>query len=500
MERQELFLFYYYDKINFMNKEFRQEFSIKSIPTDDVLLLENTLNAMSGAGWDLYSIYEAEQNSKIVYNCIFVKEVENTDNESDVDIINFRSSVERMLYSKEEPYELCLNLQKKIKEKKEKIERVKKFLENSKDEERELLNEEIKKDIDELNSLKKDLNEILSPMKMEKFLGEDKLSISLSSENYCLCNPDVENNLLAQTIKTRQDITKELGYIIPKIQFIENSSFDEDEFSINIHGVSVVSGKVYPNHLAYFEDELNIDKAPKNSHKTKDPLTKRKLIWIDKKDCENFWLEGIEPSDYICNYLSYYAIVHIDELFDYKDLNRYVEYVAQKNSFLTDTILGDFISISELKYLLTQLLRERVSIKDIVYIFEKLNDFSDDSNKTDLLEKIRMSLSRQIAQSVANKNKQIFAYEIDDDALDLLEKQTNKEEASVKIDISKFAKFKKLLKEAKQNIIEQNAVLIVNSQYRQIIFILVSQLFMDIPVLCYEEVPLEYKLNILGKI
>ena len=71
MERQELFLFYYYDKINFMNKEFRQEFSIKSIPTDDVLLLENTLNAMSGAGWDLYSIYEAEQNSKIVYNCIF---------------------------------------------------------------------------------------------------------------------------------------------------------------------------------------------------------------------------------------------------------------------------------------------------------------------------------------------------------------------------------------------------------------------------------------------
>ena len=60
-----------------MNKEFRQEFSIKSIPTDDTVLLENTLNAMSSTGWELYSIYEAEQNSKIVYNCIFTKEVEN---------------------------------------------------------------------------------------------------------------------------------------------------------------------------------------------------------------------------------------------------------------------------------------------------------------------------------------------------------------------------------------------------------------------------------------
>ena len=137
-----------------MNKEFRQEFSIKSIPTDDTLLLENTLNAMSSSGWELYSIYEAEQNSKIVYNCIFVKEVENKSDETTDEIISFRSTVEKMLYPSEEPYELCLNLQKKIRDKKEKIERVKKFLESSKDEERELLNEEIKKDIDELNDLK----------------------------------------------------------------------------------------------------------------------------------------------------------------------------------------------------------------------------------------------------------------------------------------------------------------------------------------------------------
>ena len=110
-----------------MSKEFKQEFSIKSIPTDDTVLLENTLNAMSSSGWELYSIYEAEQNSKIVYNCIFVKETAVSDDDITDDIINFRSTVERMLYSKEEPYELCLNLQRKIKEKKEKIEKIKQF-------------------------------------------------------------------------------------------------------------------------------------------------------------------------------------------------------------------------------------------------------------------------------------------------------------------------------------------------------------------------------------
>ncbi len=483
-----------------MMKQFRQEYSIKQIPTEDALLLENTLNAMSVSGWELYSIYEAEQNSKIVYNCIFVKEVENQQEENNDDIINFRNSVEKMLYSKEEPYELCLNLQKKINDKKDKIERVKKFLETSKDEEREILNDEIKKDIDELNNLKKDLKDVLAPSKMVKFLGEEKLSISLSCENYSLCDIKTEKNLLSQTVKVRQELTNELGYIIPKVQFIENTSLDAYDFSINIHGVNVANSKAYPNHLAFFEDELNLDKPPKNSFKIKDPLTKRKMIWIEKSQCENFWIEGIEPAEYIASYLSYYAIVHVDEIFDYNDLNRYVEFVNNQNSFLTDTILGDYISISELKYLLGQLIREKVSIKDIVYIFEKLNDFSDDPNKADLLDKLRMALSRQISQSVSNKEKEIFAYEIDDDTLELLEKQTNNNESSVKIDLSKFSKFKKLLKETKEDLINQSAVLIVAQQYRQIIFILVSQLFMDIPVICFEEVAPDYKLTILGKI
>jgi len=483
-----------------MNKQFRQEFSIKSIPTDDTVLLENTLNSMSAVGWELYSIYEAEQNGKIVYNCIFVKETENLEVENDDEIINFRSKVEKMLYSKEEPYELSLNLQKKIRDKKEKIERVKKFLENSKDEERELLNDEISKDIDELNSLKKDLKEILAPSKMSKFLGEERLSINLSQENYSICNPQEEKNLLSQTVKVRQELTKTLGYIIPKVQFIENTSLDENEFTINIHGVSVISAKAYPNHLAFFEDELNIAKLPKNSFKVKDPLTKRKIVWIDRKECADFWAEGIEASEYIANYLSYFAIVHVDEIFDYNDLNRYVEFVSNQNPFLVDTILGEYVSVSELKYILSQLIRERVSIRDITYIFEKLNDFSDDPSKADLLDRLRMALGRQISDSIANKDKEIFAYEIDDDTMELLEKQTRKDESAVRIDLSKFSKFRKILKDMKKDIMEQDAVLIVPQQYRQIIFILVSQLFMDIPVVCFEEITSDYKLNILGKI
>ena len=483
-----------------MNKQYRQEFSIKSIPTDDTPLLENTLNSMSLAGWELYSIYEAEQNSKIVYNCIFVKEVENIEEDMQEDMVSFRSQVEKMMYSKEEPYELCINIQKKIRDKKDKIEKIKKFLENSKDTEREFLNDEVKKEIDELNDLKRDLKEILTPSKMSKLLGEEKLSISLSSEIYSICDPQDEKNLLSQTVKVRQELTKQLGYIIPKVQFIENPSLNEHEFTINIHGVPVVEGKVYPDCLAFFEDELNLTEPIKHSHKAKDTLTKRKILWIKKEDCKDFWAEGIEATEYIANYLSHYAIVHVDEIFDYNDLNRYVDIVASQNELLVDNILGDYLSASELKYLLIQLIRERVSVKNIMYIFEKLNDFSDDPNKSDLLDKLRVMLSRQISESISTKDKEINAYELGEDTIALLEKQTNKDENNIRIDLSKFTKLKKILKEMRDDIINQNAVIIVPQQYRQVIFILVAQLFMDVSVVCYEEIGLEYKLNILGKL
>ena len=481
-------------------KQMKQEYLIKQVPVEDVGLLETTLNEMSDSDWELYSIYEAEHNSKIVYNCLFVREAQTYDEFDDDDIIDFKSKVERMLYSKEEPYELCLNLQKKIRDKKAHIERVKKFLESSKDKERELLNEEIKKDIDDLNTLKKDLKEVVSPSKMSKYLGEEKLSISLSSNNYRLCDTKRVENLLAQTVKVRQQLANSLGYIIPKVQFIENSSLEEFEFTINIHGIPIVSSYAYPDYIAYFEDELNIDKAPKNSIKVKDTLTGKKLIWIKKEDCKNFWSEGITPIEYIGRYLEYYTIVHVDEIFDYNDLNRYIDFVSEQNSSLVDSIVGDYISVSELKYLLVHLIREQVSIKDITYIFEKLNDFADDPDKTDLPQRLRVALSRSISHNLANSDNEIFAYEISDKTLQTLEKQANKQEGIIQIDLSKFTKLKKNLKELMPAIIAQKAVIVAPKEYREVMFIIISQLYMDVPVICYEEVALDYEVKVIGTI
>lgn len=489
-----------------MYKGTRQEFCIKVCPTNEVTNLENILNSMSKQGWELYSLHEAEVNGNMRYNCIFVKEVPtDEDDENFEDIAGFKTQMEKMLYSKEQPYELCLSLQKKIREKREKIEEIKKFLETAKDNEREVLNEEISKEIDRLNALKKQLRNLLLPSKMASNLGEERLSINLSEEIYTLNNPDREQNLLAQTVKARQELTQELGYIIPKVLFVENSELDANEFSINIHAIPVVKGRVYPDYLMYFEDELNLEKMPKGSIKETDSLTGRKIVWIPKASTSDFWVKGIEPSEYIAQYLRHYAILYVSEIFNYSDVNRYIEIVSENNAFLVDSILGDYISVSELKYIFCQLIRERVSVKDIIYIFEKINDFSDDSSKVDLLDKLRVSLARQICYSLADENKEIYAYEVSEDVIKTIEKQAefgDEGESLVRIDSSKFKKFSKELKKLSDEAgrAENSVILIVPQHLRQILFAIVSQMHLDIPVICFEEIAPEYELKVVGKI
>ena len=106
-------------------------------------------------------------------------------------------------------------------------------------------------------------------------------------------------------------------------------------------------------------------------------------------------------AQFIARALEYTAIKYVDELFDYNDVEKYIDVVSKRNDFLVENIIPDFISLSDLKFILTSLVRERVSIKDITYIFEKMNDFAEESAKSDLLKKVRLALARRICAQYA---------------------------------------------------------------------------------------------------
>ncbi len=482
-----------------MFKATRPQYSIKSCPSGDTVELENLLNSMSETGWELYSMQEVEVDDEYQYNCIFVRDFSQDEvNVENTDIIGFKSKMERIMNPTLEPYDICIDLQKKLQEKRKKISNIKSLLDSTPEDARNSLNNEISKNIEELNNLKKKLIEVLSPDVMNSKIGEEKLSISISDELMDLVNPDSEINLISKIVSVRQHLTEKLGYIIPKVKIDSDETLQTNEFVIKVRGIPALRGFAYPGYTMYFRDDLKLSKFTKDVVKEDDFITGNKIVWIENSKTKDFWAKGLDASDFIGRLLEYISIKHIDDLFDYSDMNRYIEIVGNQNLYLIENIIPDFISVAELKYILTSLIKEKVSIKDIMFIFEKINDFADEPTKEDLLARLRVALARQISSSLVNKDGYIQAFSLNENNIKYVVKQSSSE-GVLKIDASKLQKISSaILNAVKKNQLESHDIILVAPyEIRYIISLVLMQFIPNIRVIAREEILFDYPLEII---
>ena len=488
----------------------RMEYVIKTCSAENAQELQNLLNEMSMNGWELYSMHEVgDEESDNQLNCIFMREAK-SENNSESDIINisdFKSQMEKMLSPKLTEYEQCLEIQSKIRGQKQKINKIKAELEGEAPASvpRKKLNDKISAGLKELEDLKAQLNKATSPDLMYSKLHEEKLTIYLSEELLGFVDSDRENSgeeLIAETVKSRLKLTEQNGYIIPKVVFKDDENLNPCEFSIRIRGMEVFRAGVCPEYLMFYADEIHTEHKIKNSINAIDSITDRKTIWIEKDKAKDFWQKGITPSEYIAKALEYVAIKYVDDLLDYEDIDKYLEVVEKENEYLIENIVPDLLTYSDIKYLLVSLIKEKVSIKNITYIFEKINDFAEEGSKSDILNKIRLSLSRQICKKYTNDDGEtISAFELSEKTYsDIVLGCDETEDSLIEIDGELAEKLAtKITKKAKKLNIH-SPKLVVPMEYRQIFFTLLSLYINDITVLAHEEIGCLYKLETLGEI
>lgn len=492
-----------------MYKGLRMQYVIKSVQSDNPKLLEDLLNEMSQAGWDLYSMHEVETDDGFQYNCIFATEDSIKNEAEDEDVVNittFKSQMEKMLSSTLSPYESCKEIQEKIKEQRKKIAKIKTQLEAQSEapisKNRNHLNNEISKGLKELDELRQNLIKTISPESMYSKIRQEKLSIHLSEEAMELVNPDTGGTLIAETVQIRQKLAEKLGYVMPKIIFEDDEKLNAYEFSIKIRGIEAINSFVYPDYLMFFEEDLKLDKKQKDMIYSIDEITGKKIVWVEAKKTKDFWQNGLKSAEFVARLLEYVVIKNVDELLDYSDVNQYMEIVGEKNMFLIENIIPDFVSVAELRYLLVNLLREEISIKDIIYIFEKINDFSNEDSKEDLFAKLRLSLSRYISKKVSNEDGIIQVLELSEKTYNSLFSKINSSNDIIRIDSVKIEKItESILKKIKKNKLDlSNLVILVPIEIRHMFFMILSQFIANIRVIAREEITNGYTIEILDEI
>ena len=484
----------------------KMQYVIKAVPTDDKQALEDLLNQMSDEGWDLYTMHEVETESSFDFNCIFVREKQEedkTDLDDIVNITNFKYRMEKMLAAPSSPYASCKEIQLKISNQKERIKKIKSQLEsdNLSPDKKNQLNAQMSDELRQLDSLKQALVNEISPDTMYSSIKEEKFVVNLSEEILEVISMEANDNLLAETVKVRQKLADSLGYVIPHIHFHNSDELSQNEFSIKIHDIEVLRTVVFPGYRAFYKDELKGYKLTSDDITLTDDITCKKLVWIPKETVKDFWVKGMTPSEYIAKAIEYIAVEEVSDIMDYNDVNKYVEKVIETNSFLVDNILPDFLTAADLKYLLTCLIRERVSVKNIVYIFEKINDYANEPSKEDLLDKVRLALSKHIIKDLSSEGE-VKVIEFSDEITDKIYSffKEDEEDSIIRIEANEIEEIgDKLIRFAKSKKIEK-PIVVVPMDIRHMVFVILSEFIPNLTVLAYEELASDFNIKFVGKI
>ena len=276
-----------------------------------------------------------------------------------------------------------------------------------------LVNADVQSQLGQLESVRQNMQDLVNPNKMYERLGVDVLSLQVGAGLLVIADPDQDGQLLAKIAALRQRVTDELGYILPNIRIMDSSALEANEYVIAIRNNVVASGYVYPGKYMVIADQWDSVKKtiPEDAIVGVDPTYQTQAYWISEQDAkETKNVTAVDATDVLVTHLQECVRKHVDEVMTKTDVLKLMELVRSQDPTLVNDLVPAIISTSDLRKIFVNLIREKVSIKDIIFVFERLCDYARFSKEPDILsERLRAALGRQICLNNVDKDHVLYA-------------------------------------------------------------------------------------------
>ncbi|MCQ2739557.1 MAG: flagellar biosynthesis protein FlhA [bacterium] len=282
-----------------------------------------------------------------------------------------------------------------------------------------LVNADVQSQLGQLESVRQNMQDLVNPNKMYERLGVDVLSLQVGAGLLVIADPDQEGQLLAKIAALRQRVTDELGYILPNIRIMDSSALEANEYVISIRNNVVASGFVYPGKYMVIADQWDSVKKslPEDAIVGVDPTYQTQAYWINESDAKAAKnVTAVDATDVLVTHLQECVRKHVDEVMTKTDVLKLMELVRSQDPTLVNDLVPAIISTSDLRKIFVNLIREKVSIKDIIFVFERLCDYARFSKEPDILsERLRAALGRQICLTNVDRDKVLYALTLSPD-------------------------------------------------------------------------------------
>ena len=249
--------------------------------------------------------------------------------------------------------------------------------------------------------------EIRRPENVNSLLQVDPIELEFGYGIIPLADVNQGGDLLDRVVMIRRQIALELGTVVPIIRLRDNIQLNPNQYIIKIKGIQVSEGEILFDHYmamnpGFVEEEIS-------GIPTFEPSFHLPAIWITESQRERAESAGytvVDPPSIIATHLTEIIRQYLAELLTRQDVQNLVNNVKESNPSLVEELVPKLLGLGDIQKVLQNLLKEGISVRDLVTIFETLADHAATTRDTDILtEYVRQSLKRAITNKYFPSNE-----------------------------------------------------------------------------------------------
>ncbi len=236
------------------------------------------------------------------------------------------------------------------------------------------------------------------PAPVDELLVVDPLEVEIGYGLIPLVDANQGGDLLDRITMIRRQIASELGFVVPPVHVRDSIQLSPGQYRIRVKGVPVGSSEVEKDRLLAMNPGSATGEV-RGIH-VREPAFGLPAVWIARGDRDEADRKGftvVEPSAVIATHLTEVIKTGAPELLGRQEVKELIDGVKERNPAVVEELIPGALTLGGVQKVLAGLLRERVSIRDLVTVLETLADHAGSTRDVnELVELSRAALGRAI--------------------------------------------------------------------------------------------------------
>jgi len=234
------------------------------------------------------------------------------------------------------------------------------------------------------------------PEDVDHLLSLDTIELEVGYGLIPLVDKQQDGTLLGRIRAIRRQFAQEMGIIIPPIHIRDNLSLSPAQYRLMIKGVEAAGAELMVNHYLAMDPSGTAQNI--QGVETVEPAFNLPALWIPPEREDEAKFNGytvVDNSTVIATHLTEIVRSNAYDLLGRQDVQHLLDNLAKTSPKAVEELVPNLLSIGTVQKVLQNLLRERISIRNLLTIVETLADFAPAGKDPDLLtEYVRQRLAK----------------------------------------------------------------------------------------------------------